>query len=149
MPYVFFYCIIMLRVFRSNHHCSWKFHKFHRKTPVMQSFLKSCRPPGLFHVCFSLYLIIHLIFLLIDWCHKRLKNTIDLLLFYREHFYGFSMKMSEKKFTSQQIYLYRRVTDIFKFYGVLFCTYCKDLFCLQKTVIMLIFLRICIKHSQH
>ena len=27
---------------------------------------------------------------LIDWRHKRLKNTIDLLLFYREHFYGFS-----------------------------------------------------------
>ena len=27
---------------------------------------------------------------LTDWRHKRLKNTIDLLLFYREHFYGFS-----------------------------------------------------------
>ena len=27
---------------------------------------------------------------LIDWRHKRLKNTIDLLLFYGEHFYGFS-----------------------------------------------------------
>ena len=25
-----------------------------------------------------------------DWRHKRLKNTIDLLLFYGEHFYGFS-----------------------------------------------------------
>ena len=32
----------MLRVFRSNHHCSWKFRKFHRKTPVLESlfFLK-------------------------------------------------------------------------------------------------------------
>ena len=29
-------------------------------------------------------------FFLTDWCHKRLKNTIDLLLFYRELFYGFS-----------------------------------------------------------
>ena len=29
-------------------------------------------------------------FLLIDWRHKRLKNTTDLLLFYGEHFYGFS-----------------------------------------------------------
>ena len=28
-------------------------------------------------------------FFLIDWRHKRLKNTIDLLLFYEEHFYGF------------------------------------------------------------
>ena len=29
-------------------------------------------------------------FFLIDWCHKSLKNTIDLLLFYGEHFCGFS-----------------------------------------------------------
>ena len=29
-------------------------------------------------------------FFLADWRHKRLKNTIDLLLLYREHFYGFS-----------------------------------------------------------
>ena len=27
---------------------------------------------------------------LIDWRHKRLKNKTDLLLFYREHFLGFS-----------------------------------------------------------
>ena len=38
---------------------------------------------------------------------------------------------------------------IWKFYEILFCTYCKGLFCLQKTVIMVIFLCICIKHSQH
>ena len=30
------------------------------------------------------------IFFLIDWRHKCLKNTIDLFLFYGEHFYGFS-----------------------------------------------------------
>ena len=29
-------------------------------------------------------------FFLTGWRHKRLKNKIDLLLFYREHFYGFS-----------------------------------------------------------
>ena len=29
-------------------------------------------------------------FFLTDWHHKRLKNTIDLLLFYGQHFYGFS-----------------------------------------------------------
>ena len=29
-------------------------------------------------------------FFLKDWRHKRLKNTIDLLLFYGEYFYGFS-----------------------------------------------------------
>ena len=31
-----------------------------------------------------------------DWRHELLKNTIDLLLFYGEHFYGFSE--SELKF---------------------------------------------------
>ena len=38
----FLLCSTMFRVFRSNHHCSWKFHKFHRKTPVLESlfFLK-------------------------------------------------------------------------------------------------------------
>ena len=30
-------CNNMLHVFRSNHHCSWKFQKFHRKTPVLES----------------------------------------------------------------------------------------------------------------
>ena len=29
-------------------------------------------------------------FFLTDWRHKRLKNKMDLLLFDREHFYGFS-----------------------------------------------------------
>ena len=28
-------------------------------------------------------------FFLTNWRHKRLKTTIDLLLFYGEHFYGF------------------------------------------------------------
>ena len=31
-------------------------------------------------------------FFLTYWRHKRLKNKIDLLLFYRGHFYGFSEK---------------------------------------------------------
>ena len=30
------------------------------------------------------------ILFLTEWRHKRLKNTIDLLLFYGEHFYGFA-----------------------------------------------------------
>ena len=60
------------------------------------------------------------------------------------------MKMSKKKkkrrtFISQQMYLYIWVTDILKFYEVLFCAYCKGLFCL----VVLIFLCICIKHFQH
>ena len=28
----------MLRVFRSSHHCSWKLHKFHKKTPCWSLF---------------------------------------------------------------------------------------------------------------
>ena len=50
-------------------------------------------------------------------------------------------KIQKKKFV--------RVTDILKFYEVLFCTYCKGLFCLYKIAIMVIFLHICMKHSQH
>ena len=66
----------ILSVFRSNHHCSGKFHTFHRQTPVLESlfFLKRhlfCMSKPYF--CRN--------FLLIDWRHKHLKNTIDLLLF--------------------------------------------------------------------
>ena len=69
-----------------------------------------------------------------DWLHKRLKNTIDLLLFYGENFYGFSESDLRKRRKKNihfitNIYLYT-VTAIFKFYEVLFCTYCKRLFCL-------------------
>ena len=35
-------------------------------------------------------------FFLTDWRHKRLKNTIDLLLFHGEHFYEFSESENEK-----------------------------------------------------
>ena len=125
----------ILRVFRSNHHCSWKFHKFHRETTVLESlfFLKMMK---LYKDICSAWISrtsAESFFLLIDWRHKRLKNTIDLFLFYGEHFCGISesdlSKCREKK--------------------VLFCTYCKGLFCFLKIVIMLIFLRICIKYSQH
>ena len=57
--------------------------------------------------------------------------------------------VEKKTFISQQTYLYLRVADILNFYEVLFCTYCKGLFCLRNIMLMLIFLRICIKHSQH
>ena len=38
------------------------------------------------------------------------------------------LKMLKRTFISQQTYLYIQVTDILKFYEVLFCTYCKGLF---------------------
>ena len=55
--------------------------------------------------------------------------------------------IEKKPFISQETYLYIRVTDIFKFYEVLFCTYCKGLLCLLKIVAMLIFFCICIKNT--
>ena len=70
-------------------------------------------------------------FFFIDWHCKRLKNTsLDLLLFYGEHFYGFlksDLWKRRNKITNISVYT---VTDILKFYEVLFCTYVKGLFCL-------------------
>ena len=40
-------------------------------------------------------------------------------------------KNKKKPFISQETYLYTHVTDILKFFEVLFCTWsCKSLFCL-------------------
>ena len=61
-----------------------------------------------------------------------------------------NLKKKKKKFISQETYLYTHVSDILKFFEVLLCTWsCKSLFCLLKTVIMLIFLRICIMSKLH
>ena len=135
MPYIIFY-YVMLLVFRSNRHYSWKFY-------ITNSIGK--------HLCWSLFFSLKMIKLyrhlfsmnklyfcwnvfLIDWCHKHLKNTMDLLLFYRKHFYGFLesdlWKHWKKTPILQQTYLYMQVTDILKFYEVLFCIYFKGLFCL-------------------
>ena len=51
------------------------------------------------------------IFFLEDWRHKRLKNTIDLLLFYGEHFYGFLQsglwkRQKKTPFHNKHIYIY-------------------------------------------
>ena len=53
------------------------------------------------------------IFFLTDWRHKRLKNKIDLLLFYRGHFYGFLQSDSDKfllKFPIWTVVLYDMCT---------------------------------------
>ena len=101
----------MLLVSRSNHHCFWKFHKFHRKTLALESlfFLEMMKLyNGICYVwkgCTSAEIF------LIDWCHECLKNTTELLLFYGEYFYGFSKSDLWKRwkktlFISQQKYLY-------------------------------------------
>ena len=114
MLYVVFLLHNMLCVFRSKHHCSWKFHKFHRKTPVLESLLKSYRPADLFHVGFSLYPIIHV-------------NYVKSYCLFK-HFYGFSeiglWKCWRKKnfhFTTNiSIYIYGSQTfwSVMKFYFV-------------------------------
>ena len=125
----------MLHVFRNNHRCSWKFPKFCWKTPALGS-LSFLNMKKLYKDICSVW--ISRIFaetFLIDWWYKCLKNTVDLLLFYEEHFYGFSesdlwKRWKKTLFISQQTYLYTRVTDLLKFYEVLFCTYFKGLLCL-------------------
>ena len=49
-------------------------------------------------------------FFLTDWGYKRLKNKIDLLLFYRKHFYGFSesvFMLGEKESLGSRLRLLR------------------------------------------
>ena len=112
-------------------------HKFYRKTPVLESlfFLKMIKlyrhlfSMNKLYFCWNVFLI--------DWCHKHLKNTMDLLLFYGEHFYGFLegdlWKHWRKTPILQETYLYMQVTDILKFYEVLFCIYFKGLFLSLKS----------------
>ena len=139
----------MLRVFRSNHHCPSKFHKFHWTTHVLESLFflkimklykdicsawKSCN----FAETFSAQIDV-----------TNVSNR-SIVILWRAGFLVSDLWKHQKKnihfITNVSI---NTVTDILKFYEVLFCTYCKDLFCLWKTVIKLILLCIWIKHSQH
>ena len=76
----------------------------------------------------------------------------DLLLFYVEYFYGFLesdlWKCWKKTFISQQTYLYIPSQTFWSFMAIYF-VHIVTVFVSLKTVIMLIFLCICIKHSQH
>ena len=110
----FLICKNVLRVFKSSHHCFWKFHKFHRKpTCVGVSFSKSCRPADLFHVCFSLYPIIHVI----------TSNPIVCINISMGFWKLIDENVKKKPFFSKQTYLYIRVTGILKFYEMLFYTH--------------------------
>ena len=99
----------ILCVFRSNHHRSWKFHKFHRKKLVLESLF--CLKMTKLNKDLSSAWISH------TSDKIDLKNTIDLLLFYREDFYGFlesDLWIYWKKNFSQRIYI--QVADIFILY---------------------------------
>ena len=80
----------MLSVFRLNRHRSWKFHEFHRKTSVLES-LFSLKMTKLYKGICSAWIsgTSADFFFLIDWRHKRLKNTIDLLLITENTSVGF------------------------------------------------------------
>ena len=100
------FLLYILCVFRSNHSCSWKFHKFHWKTPVLESlfFLTMIK---LYNNISSAWIsCITANFFLIDWCHKCLKNAINMLLFCKENFYGllesdlWKHSKKKKKFTT-------------------------------------------------
>ena len=47
-------------------------------------------------------------FFLTDWRHKRLKYIIDLLLFYGEHFYGFSESDKRVASTTLDVIVYKK-----------------------------------------
>ena len=90
MPYVIFYYIIICFVFSEAITTFTTFHKFYRKTPVLESLfflkmMKLCKDICSAWICRTSAKF----FILIDWHHKRLKNIIDVLLFCGEHFYGF------------------------------------------------------------
>ena len=57
-------------------------------------------------------------FFVTDLRHKRLKNTIDLLLFYGEHFYGFSESVFEANilFFFLSVQISKSVLDIYQFW---------------------------------
>ena len=85
------------------------FHRFHRKTPVLES---------LFSLQWWNYIKILVLydnpyfcrfFFLKDWRHKRVKNTVDLLLLYGEHFYGFS-KSDLWKLREKNIHFTRNIS---------------------------------------
>ena len=123
----------ILCVFRSNHHRSWKFHKFHRKKLVLESLF--CLKMTKLNKDLSSAWISH------TSDKIDLKNTIDLLLFYREDFYGFleSDLYVEKNFFHN--------ASIYRSQTFLFCTYCtkfifilyvrKGLFCPYKQLLCL------------
>ena len=58
----------MLHVFRSNHHCFWKFHKFHLKTPELESLFLIKMMELYKEICSAwISLFLHKFFL-VDWC---------------------------------------------------------------------------------
>ena len=103
-------CNNMLRVFRSNRHCSWNFHKFHGKTLVLES-LFFLRMMKLYKYNCSAWIsptsaknwLTSLAF------RKYNRSVIlwrTLLWIFRKWFMKTSKKKKKKKIISQQIFIY-------------------------------------------
>ena len=113
-------------------------------TAVLERFTNSTGK----HLCWSLFLK------KLQACRPMscFKNTKDLSLFYWEHFYGFSesdlWKRRKKTSHNKHIYIHgsQKFWSFMNFYFVYIVKVC---FVSKKTIIMLIFLRIRIKHSQY
>ena len=101
---VFTFYIWLMNLWRNNEHMFWEFslgkpidfHLFKMScltclvfSCVCCFFLKRWNYKKRYLFCMNkLYFCRN--FFLTDWCHNHLKITVDLLLFYGEHFYGFS-----------------------------------------------------------
>ena len=122
MHYLIFY-YVMLLVFRSKHHFSWKFQKFLRMMKLYKYICSTWISCTSAKFCYSQ----------IDGIHVLTKNRSTIIL--QKTFvwvFGKWFIKTSKKFISQQTYLYIQVTDILKSYEVLFCTYFKTFFVFKK-----------------
>ena len=134
MPYVIFYYVIICYVFSES------------ATTVLESLTNYTGK----HLCWSLFFSLNwwnyinlfcmnkpyfcrFIFQ-IDWRHICPKNTINLLLFYGEHFYGFlesdSWNCQEKNIDFTTNISINMGHKHFEVLWSFFCTYCKGLFSL-------------------
>ena len=102
------FLLYTLPVFRSNHNCSWKFHKFHRKTPVLGSLFFLTMIKLYNNICSAWISCITANFFLIDWCHKCLKMQSICCYFAEKTFMDCWKVIYEniEKKNSQQTYLY-------------------------------------------
>ena len=123
MHYMIFH-YIMLLVFRSNHHCFWKFHKFHRKTLVLESlfFLEMMKLYN--NICFAWISCTSAEFFshrLMSWMSQKYNRSFVILrrtfLWIFEKLFMKTLKKKKRSFYNKNIYIYIYiwVTDIMSF----------------------------------
>ena len=137
----------MLLVFRSNHHCFWKFHKFHRKTLVLESlfFLEMMKLYN--NICFAWISCTSAEFFshrLMSWMSQKYNRSFVILrrtfLWIFEKLFMKTLKKNNVHFTTK-IYIYIYMGH--RHYEFYFVHILKGFFVFKK-VIMLIILCVCI-----